>query len=113
MGYSLNDLNYWYAVTTDYVFTVADIIVINEGPSYQEKPYIFKRHRSLCWYDGIRDYAFSYQPDIQYIKLINNLKRKYAHLRVNPRGLRRIYDSTCKTSDSFSFYGPRNIAPNP
>ena len=101
---SLADLNYWYSVTTDYHFSVADIIVLNTTIQQVETPYIFKRLPAFCYIEPMRDYGFRYLRTVECLDLINILKADFGHLRVKPSDVG--YQYVKSASPDFSNHGP-------
>ncbi len=105
--YSLVDLNSWYLITTDYHFSVADIVVLNTTIDSIETPYIFKRFPAFCYIEPIRYYGMKYTVTLQFLELINILKSDYGHLKVSPTEIGRKYVNDAKhTSPSSSNHGP-------
>jgi hypothetical protein len=108
-GYGLIDINYWYSVTSDYHFAVADIVVINTTLEQIETPYIFKRNPAFCYLEPLRDYGMKYCPAVEYLALINTLRTEFSHFKVNPKDLGRTYDNSKNNGPSFGHYGPCNF----
>lgn len=56
-----------------------DVLTINDGT----KIYIVKyeRNQNFCYHEKIKDYVFSYTPDIEFLTLFNYLKRVRNHTR--------------------------------
>ena len=105
--YSLVDLNSWYSITTDYLFSVADIVVLNTTIESIETPYIFRRSPAFCYIEPMRDYGMKYSVALEFLELINILKSDYGHLKVSPTELGRRYVNHSKhTSPSSSNLGP-------
>jgi hypothetical protein len=106
---SLGDLNYWYSVTTDYHFSVADIIVLNTTTEKIETPYIFKRFPAFCYMEQMRDYGMRYVAALEFLDLINILKTEHGNLRVKPSDVGFNYDKKHPSPD-FSNHGPSSLS---
>lgn len=109
-SHNLVDLNSWYSVTTDYHFSVADIIVVNTTIARVETPYIFKRLPAFCYIEALRDYGMKYVVTLEFLDLINKLTTDFGHLRVRPSELGYSYVNKKHPSPDFSHHGPGGLS---
>ncbi len=66
----------WYHYTRGDYFSSIDVIEI-EYTNGEYKKYEFDRFRSMCFIESFQDYVYKYSPSVEFMSLMDSLRRQY------------------------------------